>query len=89
MVFCRYGIISELRSDFGMQPFSIHNERSMKDWDGWGSSLEGCCQLLSCEYQAEVLGVDTGIVAIPLFNIDVPLSSKCTGLVPRFLGGIR
>ena len=27
--------------------------------------------------RAEVLWIDTGIVAIPLFKIDVPSSSKC------------
>ena len=35
--------------------------------------------MLGSEYRAEVLRIDTGIVAIPLFKIDVPLSSKCIG----------
>jgi len=32
-VFCGNGILSELRLDVGMEPFSIHDERSMEDWD--------------------------------------------------------
>jgi len=32
-VFCRNGILSELRLDVRMEPFSIHDERSMEDWD--------------------------------------------------------
>jgi len=39
-VFCRNRIISELRMDVGMEPFSIHDERSTEDWDR-GGSLEG------------------------------------------------
>ena len=30
--------------------------------------------------------VDTGIVTIPLFKIDVPLSSECIGLGSKFSG---
>ena len=33
--------------------------------------------MLGSEYWAVVLWVDTGIVAIPLFKVDVPSSSEC------------
>jgi len=36
------------------------------------------------EYQAEILWVDTGIFAIPLFKIQVPSSSKCIGFGSEF-----
>ena len=42
--------------------------------------------MLGSEYRAEVLWIDTGIVAIPLFKIDVPLSSKCVGFGSEFSG---
>jgi len=42
--------------------------------------------LLGSEYQVEVLQVDTGIVAIPLFKIDNPLSSKCIRFGSEFSG---
>ena len=40
--------------------------------------------MLGSEYQAVVLWIDTGIVTIPLFKIDVPLSSKCVGFGSEF-----
>src|SRR5882672_3694282 len=69
-----------------MEPFSIHDERSTKGWDGQGSSLEGQCQFLRSEYWAEVLWIDTGIVAIPLFKIDIPSSSECVGFGSELSG---
>ena len=33
------------------------------------------CSVVTCEYWPIVLQVDSGIVTIPLFKIDVPLSS--------------
>ena len=38
--------------------------------------MEGRCQLLGSEHGSVVLRIDSSIVAIPLFRIDVPLSSK-------------
>jgi len=32
-VFCGNGILSELIPDVRMEPFRIHDERSMEDWD--------------------------------------------------------
>ena len=40
--------------------------------------------MLGSEYWAIVLWIDTGIVAIPLFKIDVPSSSKCVGFGSEF-----
>ena len=40
--------------------------------------------MLRIEYWAVVLWIDTGIVAIPLFKIDVPLSSECIGFGSEF-----
>ena len=33
--------------------------------------------MLRSEYRVEVLWINTGIVAIPLFKVDIPLSSEC------------
>ena len=35
-------------------------------------------------WKAEVLWIDTGIVTIPLFKIDVPLSSECIRFGAQF-----
>jgi len=59
-VFCRNGIILELKPDVRMEPFSIHDERSTELW------------------------INTGIVAIPLFKIDVSSSSECVGFGSKF-----
>ena len=41
--------------------------------------MKGRCQLFGSEHRSVVLWVDSGIVAIPLFRVDVPLSSKSFG----------
>ena len=38
------------------------------------------------KYGAKVLRIDLGVVAIPLFWVDVPSSSKCVRLLPKFTG---
>ena len=40
--------------------------------------------MLRSEYQVVVLWIDTGIVAIPLFKIDIPLSSECIRFGSKF-----
>src|SRR5882724_626932 len=40
--------------------------------------------VLRSEYQAVVLWIDAGIVASPLFNIDVPSSSGCVRFGSKF-----
>ena len=42
--------------------------------------------MLRSEYRVEVLWIDTGIVTIPLFKIDVPSSSECVGFGSEFSG---
>ena len=42
--------------------------------------------MLGSEYQAVVLWIDAGIVTIPLFKIDVPLSSECVRFGADFSG---
>ena len=42
--------------------------------------------MLGSEYQAKVLWVGSGIVAIPLFKIDVPSSSQHVGFCPKLPG---
>jgi len=44
---------------------------------------------LEVNNQMEVLWINTGIVAIPLFKVDIPLSSECVGLVLSFPGWKR
>ena len=34
----------------------------------------------------QAFGIDTGIVAIPLFTIDIPSYSKCIGFGAKFSG---
>ena len=46
--------------------------------------MEGQCQLFGSETGLVVLRIDSGIVAIPLFKIDIPLSSKGIGLGSKF-----
>ena len=48
--------------------------------------MKGQCQLLGSEHRLVVLWVDSGIVDIPLFRIDVPLSSKSVGFGSKFSG---
>src|SRR5882724_1965239 len=50
------------------------------------SSSEGRCQLLGSEYWAEVLWINTGIIAIPLFKVDIPSSSECVGFGSKLSG---
>ena len=40
--------------------------------------------MFGSEYRAVVLWIDTGIVAIPLFKINVPSSSECVGFGTEF-----
>jgi len=40
--------------------------------------------LLGSEYWVVVLWIDAGIVTMPLFKIDVPLSSECVGFGSEF-----
>ena len=42
--------------------------------------------MLRSEYWAEVLWINTGIVAIPLFKVDVPSSSECIGFGSELSG---
>ena len=40
--------------------------------------------MLRSEYRVIVLWIDTGIVTIPLFKVDVPSSSECIGFGSEF-----
>ena len=42
--------------------------------------------MLGSEYRAKVLWINTGIVAIPLFKVDVPSSSECIGFGSKLSG---
>ena len=46
--------------------------------------MEGRCQLFGSEHGSVVLRIDSGIVAIPLFKIDIPSSSKSIRLGSEF-----
>ena len=46
--------------------------------------MEGRCQLFGSEHRLVVLRIDSGIVAIPLFKIDIPSSSKGVRLGSEF-----
>ena len=50
------------------------------------SSSKGRCQLLRSEHRSVVLWVHSGIVAIPLFRVDVPSSSKNIRFGYKFSG---
>ena len=49
-------------------------------------SSKGRCQLLGSEHRSVVLWVYSGVVAIPLFWVDVPSSSKRIGFGSQFSG---
>ena len=51
---------------------------------GW--QLRGTMPVAWSEYWVVVLWIDAGIVAIPLFKIDVPLSSEFIGFGSEFYG---
>ena len=40
--------------------------------------------MLGSEYRVKILWINTGIVAIPLFKIDIPLSSECVRFGSEF-----
>ena len=40
------------------------------------SSPKGRSELILCEYWPEVVGINSSVVLIPLFGIDVPASSE-------------
>ena len=48
--------------------------------------MKGQCQLLRSEHRSVVLWVDSGIVAIPLFRVDIPSSSKSVRFRGKFSG---
>ena len=48
--------------------------------------MKGRNQLLISEYGLQVLWVDTGVVATPLFRVNVPAACECVGFGPEFPG---
>ena len=47
-------------------------------------SLKGQCELFLGEDQLEVLQVNVSEVIIPLFGVDIPMSSQCVGFCSEF-----
>ena len=48
--------------------------------------MKGQCQLLVCEHWPEVLQVNAGIVATPLFWVNIPSVHEHIGLGTKFPG---
>ena len=48
--------------------------------------MKGQCQLLIGEHQSEILRVNAGIVATPLFWVNVPTACERIGLSTEFSG---
>ncbi len=48
------------------------------------SSMERCGELFLSEYRLEIVRIDCCILTIPLFWIDVPLSSECVRFTSEF-----
>jgi len=80
-VFCRNGILSKLK------PFSIHDERSTEDWIDRVVARRDDASCSEVDTGAIILWIDTGIVAIPLFKIDVHHLVSALGLVRVFWDG--
>ena len=48
--------------------------------------MKGRSQLLVSEYGLQVLRIDTGVVATPLFWVDIPTACERIGLGTKFSG---
>jgi len=48
--------------------------------------VKGIRELFLSEHQPKILGVNLGIATIPLFGVDVPLSSESVRLDTKFSG---
>jgi len=69
-------IRGECGEDIIVEGFHIEESASPEDWSCKVGCLEGCSELLLRDYGAEIMRVDTSIVLIPLFGIDIPASSE-------------
>ena len=50
-----------------MEPFNVHNNGAAESGKDERSCTEGYSQLFICEYRSEILQINTGVVATPLF----------------------
>ena len=69
-------IRGECGENIVVEGFHIEESASPEDWSCEVGCSKGCSELLLCEYGMEIMRVDTSVVLIPLFGIDVPASSK-------------
>ena len=75
-VFCSNWVTRESQEDVLMQCVQIHDCSCTERRKKKNSSLYRSCKLFLSEDRFEVVKVDYGIASIPLFRIDIPLSSK-------------
>ena len=66
----------ECGEDIIVEGFHIKESASLEDQSCEVGCSEGCSELLLCEYRAEIMRVDASVVLIPLFGIDIPVSSE-------------
>ena len=69
-----------------MELGNIHDRHSSEYHRSVGGCSEGQCQLFVSKNGAEIMRIDTGIVATSLFRVDVPSSSQCVGFLSESSG---
>ncbi len=67
-----------------MELVNIHYSTSMEGRAFKESSTKGSRELFLSEYRMEIVRIDCSILTIPLFWIDVPLSSECIWFSSKF-----
>ena len=63
-----------------MKFLGVQNDCGAEDGDREECCLEGGCQLFLHEHGLEVSRIYAGVIASPLFRIDIPSSSKSIGV---------
>ena len=82
----RNGVSGQSRADIRVELFDVHQGHGLEYQSKECCCSEGQCQLLISEDRMEIVRVNGGIVAIPLFWVDVPSSSQSVGFCSEFSG---
>ena len=61
--------------DVGVKLLNVHDGDGSEDGEVEGGHSEGRCQLFISKNWTEIVRIYSGIVAAPLFRVDVPSSS--------------
>ncbi|EJF59971.1 hypothetical protein DICSQDRAFT_63901 [Dichomitus squalens LYAD-421 SS1] len=74
-------------SDVGMQFLGVEKDGGSEDQFSEVHHLERHSELLLGEHQLEVVWVDSEVVAISSFWVDIPMAGECVGFDPQFSAG--